>query len=120
VDITGPKDAASRVMAVETGLAKHHWDRVKSRDRTLTYNKKDRQALGSLTPGFDWSTWLELYGAKGIEEVVVRQPDFFTAMAGMLDKVALDDWTLWMKWRLLHDAAPFLNKPLVDENFAFF
>ena len=43
-----PEAAAARVMAVETGLAKHHWDRVKSRDRTLTYNKLDRKQLDAL------------------------------------------------------------------------
>ena len=42
--IPEPKAGGRRVMAVETGLAKHHWDRVKSRDRTLTYNKMDRKA----------------------------------------------------------------------------
>ena len=49
--IPEPKAAAERVMAVETGLAKHHWDRVKSRDRTLTYNKLSRKQLDELTPG---------------------------------------------------------------------
>ena len=43
--IAAPKTAAARVMAVETELASHHWDRVKNRDRTLTYNKVDRKAL---------------------------------------------------------------------------
>ena len=37
-----PAVAAKQVMELETRLAKHHWDRVKSRDQTLTYNKKDR------------------------------------------------------------------------------
>jgi putative endopeptidase len=114
-----PKPSAARVMAVETALAKHHWDRVKSRDRTLTYNKKDRKALDELAPGFDWAAWLEAYGAEHVDEVIVRQPEFFTAMAGALDQVSLDDWKAWLKWNLLHEAAPFLSKPFVEENFAF-
>jgi putative endopeptidase len=119
-EIPSSKDTAARVMAVETELASHHWDRVKNRDRTLTYNKMDRKALSSLSPGFDWEAWLEAFGAKGIEEVVVRQPDFFTAIALMLDKVPMDDWKAWLKWHVLHAAAPLLSKPLVEENFAFF
>ena len=58
--------------------------------------------------------------AKPIDEVVVRQPDYFTAMAKMLDEVPLDDWKTWLKWHVLHEAAPFLSKPFVDEDFAFF
>jgi len=29
-------------MALETSIASHHWDQVKDRDATLTYNKMDR------------------------------------------------------------------------------
>jgi putative endopeptidase len=114
-----PKASAAQVMGVETALAKHHWDRVKSRDRTLTYNKKDRKALIDLTPGFDWTDWLESFGARGVEEVIVRQPDYFTAMAEKLDEVPLDDWKTWLKWHVLHEAAPYLSRPFVDEDFAF-
>jgi putative endopeptidase len=114
-----PKASAARVMAVETALAKHHWDRVKSRDRTLTYNLKDRKALCDLTPGFDWAGWLEAFGARGVDEVVVRQPDYFTAMAGALDAVSVEDWKTWLRWHILREAAPYLSRPFVDENFAF-
>ena len=38
----------------------------------------------------------------------------------MLDERPLADWKTWLKWHVLHDAAPFLSKPFVDENFAFF
>ncbi len=107
-------------MAVETSLAKHHWDRVKSRDRTLTYNKLDRKHLEALAPGYDWGIWLKAYGVKPVDEVVVRQPDYFTAMAKMLDEVPIDDWKIWLKWHVLHEAAPFLSKSFVDEDFAFF
>src|SRR5271169_5549181 len=107
-------------MAVETELAKHHWDRVKSRDRTLAYNKLDRAGLDALTPGFDWSSWWTTYGAKPIYDVVVRQPDYFKAMATLLDSIPLTDWKIWLKWHVLVDAAPLLSKEYVQENFEFF
>ena len=73
-------------MAVETGLAKHHWDRVKSREPNT--DLQQAQTASS------WTSWprdttgrpgWRRYGVKPIDEVVVRQPDFFTAMAGLLD-----------------------------------
>jgi putative endopeptidase len=118
--IAEPKSAATRVMAVETNLARHHLDRVKNRDRVLTYNKVDRKGLERLTPGFDWSAWLESFGSPSVDELVVRQPDYLAAISKLLDQVALDDWKLWLKWHILQAAAPFLSKPFVDENFAFF
>ncbi len=54
--------AAERIMALETRLAAGHWDRVKNRDVTATYNKIDRAALEELTPGVDWAAWLSNAG----------------------------------------------------------
>jgi putative endopeptidase len=118
--ISEPKEAAAKVLAIETGLAKHHWDRVKNRDRDLTYNKVDLKALEALSPGFDWTAWLSGFGAPPVDELVVRQPDYLTAMAKQLDQVPLDDWKIWMKWQVLSNAAPLLSKPFVEEDFDFF
>ena len=122
-DLVTPGDnakVAEQVMALETRLAKAHWDRVKSRDDTLTYNKKTIRELAELTPGFDWPLWFESTGAKNIAEVVVRQPSYFTAMARAMDEVPLATWKDWLKWSLLRNIAPFLSKPFVDENFSFY
>ncbi|MGP0067131.1 MAG: M13 family metallopeptidase [Isosphaeraceae bacterium] len=114
-----PAKAAAQVMELETRLAKHHWDRVKSRDQTLSYNKKDRADLGTLTPGFDWSSYFDGTGAKGISELIVRQPDYLGAMAKAYHEVPLDQWKTWLAWHVIDSAAPYLNKAMVDENFAF-
>jgi putative endopeptidase len=118
-DATGRE--AAKIMAVETELARHHWDRVKSRDRTLTYNKKDRKQLDELAPGLDWTAFFHAFGAPEpeIREVIVRQPDYFSGLAALLDKIPLADWKVWLKWRLLSSSAPYLSKPFVDEDFAF-
>jgi putative endopeptidase len=116
----GPEEAAKRVMALETRLARSHWDRVRSRDQTLTYNKKTGDELAKLTPGLDWSTWASAAQARGLDEVIVRQPDYFTALAGALEEVPLSDWKTWLTWNVLRDAAPLLNNAMADENFRFF
>ncbi|WP_373926560.1 M13 family metallopeptidase [Paludisphaera borealis] len=119
-DAPDPKDAATRVLDVETKIAKHHWDRVKRRDRTLTYNKKTLKELETLAPGIDWASWFKAVGAPEIAEVIVAQPDYFTALAKLLDEIPLEDWKIWLAWHVVHDAAPMLSKPFVDENFAFY
>jgi putative endopeptidase len=118
--IADAKSAAKKIMAVESGLASHHWDRVKNRDATLTYNKKSGTAISELTPGFDWAVWFENVGAKGIDEVIVRQPSYFTAMAKSLEDQPLADWKLWLKWNLIRAHAPFLAREFAAEDFAFF
>jgi putative endopeptidase len=114
-----PAAAAGQVMDLETRLARSHWDRVKSRDQTLSYNKKDRAALDALTPGFDWSTYFDVTGARDLAEVIVRQPDFFAAMAAAYRDVPLEQWKTWLAWHVLTSSAAYLNKAIVDEDFAF-
>ena len=122
-ELAGVPDAkakAKTVMDVETKLAKNHWDRVKNRDSSLTYNKMDRKALDQLAPGFDWSLFFGGMGIKNIDDVIVRQPSYFTGMAKLLDEVPVSEWKTWLQWQVLRDAAPLLSKPFVEENFNFY
>ncbi len=115
-----PEDAAGAIMALETRLAKNHWDRVKSRDDTLTYNKKNREELAGLTPGFDWSAYFEALGARDVGPVIVRQPEYFDAMATAVGEVPLETWKSWLAWKILSDRASFLSEPFVEEKFQFY
>jgi putative endopeptidase len=115
-----PKAAAAQVMALETRLAKAHWDRVKNRDSTLTYNKKTIEALDTLAPHIGWSGWLGTLGATGVHEVIVRQPEFFTAAARALAEVPLDEWKAWLRWNVIREYASLLSKPFVEEHFDFY
>ncbi|MEW4570717.1 M13 family metallopeptidase [Tautonia sp. JC769] len=119
-DVADAEQKAQQVMDLETQLASHHWDRVRSRDATLTYNKKDREALAELTPGFDWPRYFDAYGAGGIEQVIIAQPSYFEAMDEVLDGIPLDQWKTWLTWNVLHAYAPYLNEAMVAENFDFF
>jgi putative endopeptidase len=116
-----PAGRARRVFDLETAIAKNHWDRVKSRDRTLSYNKLDRAALDQLTPGLDWNAYFAAIGLPdGLSEVVVRQPSYLAAMAELLQNSPIEDWKDALRWNLLRSHAPLLNKALVDENFNFY
>lgn len=117
-----PADAADRIMALETRLAGAHWDRVKGRDVTLTYNKLDRAGLDALTPGLDWSLWLAGGGVpeSAFASLVVREPSYLSAAASALQDIDLEDWKVWLNWRIVRSAAPLLSKAFVDENFAFY
>lgn len=124
--LAGSKNAeaeAAKVMAVETLLAKSHWDRVRRRDDTLTYNKKTATELAAITPGFDWSAWSTAFVGKPAGELgdlIVQEPSYFEAMAKAAGSVSADDWRLWARWHVLHENAPLLTKAFVDETFNFF
>ncbi len=118
----GDGDAAHRVMEVETRLATAHWDRVATRDATATYNLMTYADLTALAPAFPWGAWLSALGASEstLAEVVVRQPSFFAALSSELGDVDLAAWRAWLRWKVVHSAAPYLTEDFVAENFSFY
>ena len=116
------KEHAQRVLALETQIASHHWDQVRDRDSLATYNKFSYADLKKLSEGFDWELYLEASKSpkKVVESVIVRQPSFFSGLGQLLGDFDAAAWSSWLQWHLLSGSAPFLNKALVEENFAFF
>ncbi len=116
------KKLAAKILALETQIAAHHWDSVKDRDATLTYNKYSRVELEKLSPSLDWALYLSSgeIAAKAFESVVVRQPDFFIGVAKLLAAFERNSWVAWLKWQIISGSAPYLTDELVDENFAFY
>ena len=109
-------------MALETSIASHHWDQVKDRDATLTYNKMNRAEVKALMPAFDWERYLTDGEIPSIvlESVIVQQPSFFEGLGTILASFDADAWKAWLKWHIISGAAPYLSDEFTNENFAFF
>ena len=125
LDLVGhadPKDAAPRVLDLETRIAAGHWNRVDSRDALKTYNKMGRAALDELAPGLDWSAWLSQQRVPegGFDEVVASQPSAFTTAGEVLRDAPLADWKAWLTFHHVRASAPYLSSAFVDANFAFY
>ena len=77
--------------------------------------------LGALAPGYDWKRYLDSAGVEGkVTYLIVGQPSYITAFAKILDQTPLPVWKAYFRWHLLSAFAPYLSKPYVDANFAFF
>jgi putative endopeptidase len=111
---------AKTVLAIETRLATASMTRVERRNPDATYHKMDVRALQSLTPDFSWKAYFAEIGFPGIATVNVEQPKFFQALNGALTAIPLADWKIYLRWHLIHAAAPALSTPFVKENFNFY
>lgn len=118
--IDRPQDLAKAIVALETQLAEKQWTKVDSRDAEKTYNKYAFEDLPKLMPNFDWPAYIDTTGIRKSPGIVIAQPSFFAAFDAILQKADLATLKAWMKWHLLRAYAPFLSKPFVDENFAFY
>ncbi len=118
----GGEADADRVMALETRLAAGHWDKVTNRNPVKTYTLLDRAGLDELGPGIDWTAYLEGLGApaEALDSVVVRQTDHIRSVASALADEPVEVWRAWLAWHLVHEYAPYLSAPFVEENFDFY
>ena len=122
--VANGQELAAKVMALETSLASHHWDQVKDRDATLTYNKYSRAELESLAPHFLFDTWASnaKVPAKAFESLVVCEPSFFESISAMFARFDAhrDAWVAWLKLNLVSASAAFLTDDIVQQNFEFY
>ncbi|MEZ0449146.1 M13 family metallopeptidase [Cellulomonas sp. ICMP 17802] len=121
-DAEAAEELAGRVVALETKLAAGHWDVVKDRDADLTYNALSLTELAERAPGFDWNSWVLALGAPAgsFDRLVVREPSFAEAFAGLWASEPLADWQAWAAYHVITDRAPYLTDELVEANFDFY
>jgi len=123
--LAGVPDAAAeadRVVALETELASHHWDNVRSRDAVATYNLRTWTEFLQLA-GVDLTPWLAALAPgkeTAFDEVVVYQPSFVESLGALLVPDRLDQWKGWLRFAIVRGAAPLLSDEFVAENFAFY
>jgi len=124
VGIEDGADVAKKILTLETEIATHHWDQVKDRDATLTYNKYSRAELESLAPHFLFDTWASnaKVPAKAFESLVVCEPSFFESVSAMFARFDAhrDAWVAWLKLNLVSASAAFLTDDIVQQNFEFY
>ena len=124
------EDLAERVMAVETALAKGHWDRVTCRDVEKMNNPMSWQQIVDSAPDLPWEEWREgiraAARAAGIEqtafldEAIVTQPDYLPHAAGVWQETDLEALKAWVAWHVVHGRATLLSGVFVEENFDFY
>ncbi|MFG6403052.1 M13 family metallopeptidase [Microbacterium sp. P04] len=121
-NVAEPAASADRIFALESELASHHWDKVRSRDAVATYNLRSWDDTVALA-GVDLAPWLESVAPEhrdAFTEVVLYQPSFIESLSSVLTEERLEDWKAWLRFKVVHAGAAFLSDEFVAENFAFY
>src|SRR4051812_10809238 len=74
----------------------------------------------ALTPHLDWRAYFVAIGLPKPGDLDIGQPEYLQALDAQLAAAPLSTWRVYLRWHLLHDAAPSLSSDFVDENFAFY
>ena len=119
-NLTKPEQAAAHIVALEKKIAAIHRTKIQNRDRNARYHKMTLVELNKLAPGVDWQLVVSAAGLDNINELVVNQPTYVTAIAKLQRQISLADWQLYLKFHLLNSNASNLSHDFADANFDFF
>jgi putative endopeptidase len=111
---------AKNILAIETELAKASLTQVEKRDPYKLFHKLTIAKVQALTPAFSWSDYFEVLGVPPSATINVTEPAFFQELQKLLATRPLAEWKTYLRWHLVHDAAPFLSQPFVNANFDFY
>lgn len=111
---------AGTVIELETALAQAQMDNVKRRDPKNINNKMTLAQVRALAPAIDWDGYLKAVHAPASDHYIVTSPEFFRAEEKLINSRPLDQWQTYLRWQVIHRAAPYLTKAVDDENFSFF
>jgi putative endopeptidase len=117
--IAAAKHAAS-VVALERRLAAASLNRTQLRDPALTTHRMSEEELRRTAPFVPWPAYFHAIGRPEAPVINVEAPDFFRALDREVAGTPLDDWKQYLRWQLLHRAAPELGAAFVAANFDFY
>ena len=110
---------AKTVLDIETRLAGVSLPIVDLRDPDKVYHRQTIADLSAATPHFRWPEYFQSAGAQPVASLNVAEPDFFKGMDAALTGVPLDDWKTYLRWHLIHTAAPAAVEGFSGREFRF-
>lgn len=114
------KDAGERILKLETKIAEISWPRQELRIAEKTYNKMLLSEWDAGMKNIDAQGILNAAGFPKVDSIVVGQPSFYENMDELLASVSIEDWKVWLTWKMLNSYAPHINDQFEQEHFAFY
>jgi putative endopeptidase len=111
--------AAKNILALETKLAQASRKLEDLRDPYANYNKMAVTDLGKMNANIDWTNFLDMTGVKGVDSIIVGQPEFFKALDNVLKTVPVADWKSYVKFNLISDFSEALPDKFGIASFNF-
>ncbi len=111
---------ARTIMEIETRMAQHSYSNLENRDMHKMNNKHTLSELENLAPNFNWRLFLAEIGLSDLSVLNVMQPPYFEELGDMMNSVPIEDWKVFLKWKLVNSYSPFLSSRFEKQNFDFY
>jgi predicted metalloendopeptidase len=117
--VADAKPRAEAILALETEIAKQHWDRAQLRDRDKTYNMRTFAQLNQEFPGYDWKAHFAAQGIAKPGDVNVSTPSAVGPVLEIAKKTPVAVWRDYLTFHAVRNHAPLLSTEIDQAAFAF-
>ena len=114
-----PAAAATRLLAFETAVANVSWASADRRDIDKTNNPMSTADLTKYAPGLDWSAYFRGAEVPPQKRMIVNENTAIRSIAALYGRTPLSTLKEWQAFHTADQAAPFLNKAMVDSRFDY-
>jgi endothelin-converting enzyme/putative endopeptidase len=115
-----PQGRATRILALETSIAKDQWTPEARRDPVKTHNPMTTAQLMKLAPQLNWAATLASMGLPAKAKVDVREPSAVAAAGRRIADVPLSTWKDFLVARFLTNHADVLPTSIDQAKFEFY
>ena len=115
-----PEDRATRVIALETAIAKVQISLADSENIRKANNLWSAADFTAKAPGLDWNAYFTAASLSKVSSLYVWQPTAVTAEAALVASTPLDTWRDFLRLHLIEAYAPALSHSFAEESFHFF
>lgn len=108
------------VFGIEERMAGSSRSPVELRDPEKNYNQVHFNRISDISQQIDFRSYFQKISLPEVAYIIVGQPEFFTGLGDLMDGISLEDWKVYLKWKVLHFAASYLHREVEEENFDFY
>ena len=119
IGVSDPTAAASQIMAFETEVAALSWDSADRRQIEKINNPYSTDELKAYAPGIDWDAYFAGARIPPQKRIIVNENTAVKRLAALYAVTPLETLKLWQQFHIADQAAPYLNKAMVDSRFKY-
>lgn len=116
------KDAAARILKLETALAESSLTATQRRDPEAVYHKSTVRELQALCPAIDWVAFFQEIGVKSLARpdatLDVSMPAFMRQLSALLESTPIETWKAYLRFHDARGAMGWMNQAAFDEAFS--
>jgi putative endopeptidase len=123
--LTGTDEATANANAdivyrLEKRMAAASMTLLEQRDPHKIYHKMNIEGLKKISPEYNWVGYFQGIGLQNPGDFIVGQPDFVAELGKMIKEVSVDDWKIYLRWKVVNSLASYLPTAFVKRNFDFY